>query len=197
MPFFPFNPPSPHCCPVLVSPDPLALIKLLVIRVRRPAAIQAAAKDALAGGPDQWAADSAHKAEAVKKGERDLWRIQFKTSLRVSPSQLWRSVVPAPAGRLFSQTVPIELLEGREDCCFFFFFLMNERIAVRCAALNSTCCTSRFTPDPPLFYQRCCKARLKVHPERRFPSFTSLSTKGVKVCIIAMRRRQKIYICPP
>lgn len=74
---------------------------------------------------------------------------------------------------------------------------MNERIAVRCAALNSTCCTSTFTSDPPLFYQRSCKARLKVHPEQRFPLFTSLSPKRVKVCIIAMKRRQKIYICPP
>lgn len=141
----------------------------------QPTVIQAAAEDALAGGPDQWAADSAHKAEAVRKGERDLWRIQSKTSLRVSSSQLWRSVVPASGGRLFSQTVPIELLEGREVCFFLFFFLMNERIAVRCAALNSTCCTSTFTSDPPLFYQRSCKARLKVHSERRFPSFTSLS----------------------
>lgn len=88
----------------------------------RPAVIQAAAEDALAGGPDQWAADSAHKAEAVRKGERDLWRIQFKTSLWVSPSQLWRSDVAAHASRLFSQTVAIELAEGREACCFFSFF---------------------------------------------------------------------------
>lgn len=132
----------------------------------RPAVIQAAAEDALAGGPDQWVADSAHKAEAVRKGERDLWRIQFKTSLRVSPSQLWLSVVAAPAGRLFSQTVAIELVEGRKASCFFFFFffLMNERIAVRCAALNSTCCTSTFTSNPPLFYRCSCKAHLKVHP---------------------------------
>lgn len=92
----------------------------------RPAVIQAAAEDALAGGPDQWAADSAHKAEAVRKGERDLWRTQFKTSLWVSPSQLWRSDVAAPTSRLFSQTVPIELAEGREACCFFLSFFFDE-----------------------------------------------------------------------
>lgn len=39
---------------------------------RRPAAVQAAAEDVLAGGLDQLAADSAHKAEAVTFGEYNL-----------------------------------------------------------------------------------------------------------------------------
>lgn len=158
--------------------------------------IQAAAKDALAGGPDQWAVDSTHKAEDVRKGKCDLWRIlHFKTSLSLPKSAVVQCCACACGSFILPDSA--NWAAGGEGGLFFLFFLINVRIAVLCTALNSTYCTSTFTSGPPLFYQRSCKAHLKVHPEQRFASFTSVLPKTVKICIIGMQHRQKIFICPP
>lgn len=50
------------------------------------------------------------------------------------------------------------------------------------------------TSDPPLFYQRSYKARLKVHPEQRVPSFTSLSPKRVSMYNCNETDRKSIYV---